>query len=149
MSDISSAGGGSHDLPCRRILVVDDMRVAAHALARLLETLGQEVSIAHDANLALQMLETALPDVVISDIGMPDMDGYELAQRIRNSRQFDAVILVALTGYGQEEDRRRARAVGFRDYLTKPVSLVALQSLLQSLHVRSDDPDSAPAQPGV
>lgn len=120
-------------IPPRRILIVDDTRVAAHTLGKLLEALGQQVRIAADAGQALSMLADEPPDLLISDIGMPGMDGYELAQRIRRDPDCDRVVLVALTGYGQEEDRRRALASGFSHHLVKPVGLQSLEQLLIEL----------------
>lgn len=128
-------------LPSRRILIVDDTRVAAHTLGKLLEALGQQVRIAANAGQALAMLATDRPDLVISDIAMPGMDGYELAQRIRRDPDCDEVVLVALTGYGQEEDRRRALAAGFRHHLVKPVGLQSLEQLLMDVPVTGGEPE--------
>ena len=147
MSLTSSSSAIGDPLRRRQILVVDDTRVAAHTLARLLQALGQNVRVASNGAEALQMLETAVPDVMISDIGMPNMDGYELARRIRAEGAYDGLILVALTGYGQDEDRRRALLAGFRDHLTKPVSVQALQALLTSLDDVPRDRSPGPAAP--
>ncbi|MBL8849682.1 MAG: response regulator [Planctomycetaceae bacterium] len=115
--------------PPRHVLIVDDTRVAAHALERLLEALGQRVRVALSGMEALRMVAEERPDVVISDISMPDLDGYELARRIRSDPGCDRVTLVALTAYGQAEDRRVALDAGFGYHLVKPVSLKALQEL--------------------
>lgn len=117
----------------RRILVVDDTRLAAVTLGKLLEALGQQVFIAYDGQSALKTACAERPDLIISDLSMPDIDGFELAQRIRKFRELAAVPLVALTGYGKETDRRRTESAGFQQHLVKPVSLAALQALLGSL----------------
>jgi len=119
--------------PSRRILVVDDTRLAAVTLGKLLEALGQQVSIAYDGPAALQAARTERPDLIITDLSMPDVDGFELAQRIREVPGLADVPLVALTGYGNESDRRRTESAGFFQHLVKPVSLTALQALLASL----------------
>ena len=120
-------------LPVRRILVVDDAQAAVFILGRLLEALGQQVRTANSGAAALEIAQQQRPDVVISDIAMPNMDGYELAHRLRELPGMEGVVLVALTGYGQDADRRRARESGFDYHLVKPASLEALQDLLSSL----------------
>ncbi len=134
---IAPASSSAHvlatPLPPHRILVVDDAAAAAFVLGKLLEKMGQQVRIVHDAAGALDQVQRERPDVVISDIGMPGMDGYELAARLRQLPQMADVVLVALTGYGQESDRQRACEAGFDHHLVKPVSLEALRNLLASL----------------
>lgn len=115
------------------ILVVDDARDAAYVLGELLRALGQRVRVSRDGPSALAALGERKPDLVFSDISMPGMDGYELAERILAMPGFENVTLVALTGYAQENDKLRGREAGFRDYLAKPVSLQALRQLLASL----------------
>ena len=117
----------------RRILIVDDTRAAGYVLGKLLETMGQQVRTATDAAAALEIVRRERPDLVISDIGMPDMDGYELARRLRKEPGLERLLLVALTGYGQDSDKERAKQSGFDYHLVKPVSLEALQGLLASL----------------
>lgn len=131
-------------LPRRRILVVDDTRVAAYTLGKLLEALGQEVVVACDADAALDLARSSRPDLIISDIGMPGVDGYELVRQLRRTPGLEHVPIVALTGYGQESDRRRAIAAGFDAHLIKPISIQALQELLESL-ARPDTNRPAPA----
>ncbi|HLN27840.1 MAG TPA: histidine kinase N-terminal 7TM domain-containing protein [Gemmataceae bacterium] len=114
----------------RRILVVDDNIDAADSLARYLEMSGHQV---RTANGGLEALETARlyrPEVVLLDIAMPGMDGYELARRLRQEHGLEKTLLVALTGYGQEEDRRRSREVTIDHHLVKPVDPETLQDLL-------------------
>jgi len=126
-------GGASQVLPSRRILVVDDNVDAATTLAMLLKFLGADVHIAHDGPAALTAIEKYLPDVVLLDIGMPGMDGFEVAKRIRQQPEFEHITLIALTGWGQDDDRRRTREAGFDHHLIKPADIAALQSLLISL----------------
>jgi len=119
--------------PRHKVIVVDDVPAAAQMLARLLEKLGQDVRTAHSAADALQLVSQATPDVVISDLGMPHVDGLELARRLRELPALQGATLVALTGYGQESDKQRTKQAGFDQHLVKPVSLETLQALLQSL----------------
>jgi PAS domain S-box-containing protein len=119
-------------VPPRRVLVVDDTRDSAFILGRLLEVLGHRVSTATSAMAALEAARRETPDVVISDIAMPDMDGYELAHQIRREAGLENTVLVALTGYGQESDRQRALEAGFDFHIVKPVSLEILQALFGS-----------------
>jgi PAS domain S-box-containing protein len=114
----------------RRILVVDDNRDAAESLRMLLELAGCTVSVAFDGREALGAFEHFGPDIVVLDIGMPEMDGYEVARRIRAHPEGRSVLLVALTGWGQDEDKRRARAAGFDEHLMKPVDPTLLNELI-------------------
>jgi CheY-like chemotaxis protein len=122
-----------HALVRRRILVVDDNRDAAEIMAMLLKVLGAEVESVFGGQDALRAMETYRPDVVLMDIGMPEMDGYEVARQIRQQAEYDHVTLIALTGWGQDEDRRKSHAAGFDYHLTKPADVGALQTLLNSL----------------
>jgi two-component system CheB/CheR fusion protein len=114
----------------RRILVVDDNADVAGSLAMLLQLEGHEVHVAKDGPTALQVALADRPDIVFLDIGMPGMDGYEVARRFRRQPSLRGVVLVALTGWGQQEDRDRAKAVGFDHHLTKPVAPNVLYQLL-------------------
>lgn len=114
----------------RRVLVVDDNRDAAESLAMLLEISGYEVRVAYDGMQALEELERFHPDVVLLDIGMPGLDGYEVARRMRASPRGKAVRLVALTGWGQGQDKCRAAEAGFDEHLTKPVDPALIETLL-------------------
>ncbi|HTU24865.1 MAG TPA: ATP-binding protein, partial [Pirellulales bacterium] len=120
-------------VPRHRILVVDDVEASAVTMAMLLRAIGQEVEIRHDGLGTLDWLSQHKADIVFLDISMPGMDGYEVARRIRAMPQGSQVVLVALTGYGQEEDRRKAFDAGFNHHLVKPVSIDALEQLLQAL----------------
>jgi two-component system, sensor histidine kinase len=117
-------------LPARRILIVDDSRDGGESLAILLRVLGAEVALAHSGRAALERVETFKPDVVVLDIGMPGMDGYEVARRIRANPDHRHVSLIALTGWGQDEDRRRSVAAGFNHHLVKPADIDQLRQLL-------------------
>jgi CheY-like chemotaxis protein len=121
----------------RSVLVVDDNVDAADSLALLLTGGGARVQVAYDAAAALELLSDGPPDLIVLDIDLPDMNGYALASRIRQDRRLDTATLVALTGFGQEEDRRRSRAAGFDHHLTKPASLDALYALLSPAAVVS------------
>jgi PAS domain S-box-containing protein len=117
-------------LPRRRILVVDDNLSNASSLGMLLRALGQEVHTAFDGLTALQLTRQLLPDIVLLDIGLPVMDGYEVARLCRVEPALDHVTLVAMTGYGKEEDRRRSQQAGFSAHIVKPVNVDDLRLLL-------------------
>jgi CheY-like chemotaxis protein len=125
----------SNDL---RILVVDDNRDAADSCAMLLELSGHRVRTAYNGTQALQLGENLLPHVVLLDIGLPDLNGYEVARRIRATPWGAKLPLVAVTGWGKEEDRERAFAAGFDHHLTKPVAPEAVASLVTSLSQAAD-----------
>jgi len=109
-----------------RILVVDDNEDSAEMLAEVLKARGYKTGIAYDAPAALELAGTFTPDVAFLDIGLPVMDGYELAARLRQLPGLSRIRLIALTGYGQESDRRRTRAAGFDHHLVKPVDFDAV-----------------------
>ncbi len=112
----------------RRLLVVDDNRDAAVTMAMLLKLAGHQTSVAHNGKDTLAMLDDVQPEVVLLDIGLPEMDGYELARRIRAIR--DDVCLIAVSGYGQAEDRVRSRAAGFDEHFIKPVDSEVLLAFI-------------------
>jgi CheY-like chemotaxis protein len=116
--------------PNQRVLVVDDNRDAAESLAMILEMSGAQVAVALDGPQALDKVRSFAPDIVLMDIGMPGMDGYEVARRLRADAATRELLLVALTGWGQAEDRERAMQVGFDQHLTKPVDPEALTEVL-------------------
>lgn len=119
--------------PIYNLLIVDDNESASHLLSRVLEKLGQRVQVARSAEEALAALQHFAPHVVISDIAMPGVSGYELAAQIRKLPLPKQPLLIALTGYGQESDRREALAAGFDQHLTKPIGLPELKTLLETL----------------
>jgi len=118
----------------RRILVVDDNRDAVESLAELLRMSGSEVGVAFDGEEAIKAASEFQPEVVLLDIGMPIVDGYTAAKTIRRQSNGRGVWLVAMTGWGQAEDKRRAMEAGFDAHLVKPVSIDAVLSLLASFH---------------
>lgn len=127
-------------LPGLKILLVDDNQSALHMMSRLLTMLGQEVHVADCGQAALAQLPQIAPDLVISDVAMPGMSGYELARKIRGLDLAPQPYLVAITGYGQDSDRHEALAAGFDRHLTKPVGMETLQELLISRGEKSRRP---------
>ncbi len=113
-----------------KILVVDDSRDSARSLARVLMLWGYETRVAHDGPSALEASLSEPFDMILLDIGLPGMDGYQVAERLRDEWGPSGPVLVALTGYGQEEDFSKSKSVGFDDHLVKPVSLERLQAML-------------------
>jgi signal transduction histidine kinase/ActR/RegA family two-component response regulator len=131
----TGAGGPARGSAGCRILVVDDNRDSAESLALLLRLAGHEIQAAHDGLEAVEAAGWFRPDVVLLDIGLPKLNGYEAARRIREEPWGREMVLVALTGWGQDEDKHRAQEAGFDHHLTKPVDPTALQSLLTDLPV--------------
>lgn len=113
----------------RRVLVVDDNEDAADSLAMLLAVRGDEVRIAHDGAEAVAAEHEFNPEVVLLDIGLPKLSGYDVARHIRSARGA-AVLIIAITGWGQEDDRKRARDAGFDHHFTKPVDFGVLLELI-------------------
>jgi PAS domain S-box-containing protein len=137
--DPGKAARPSDVLALRRVLVVDDNRDAAESLSMLLKLLGADVHVAYNGPDALEALAKYKPAVVLLDIGMPGMDGHEVARRIRQQSEFQDVTLIALTGWGQEADRQRSQSAGFDYHLIKPADVDALQNLLISVEDRRGD----------
>jgi CheY-like chemotaxis protein len=123
----------SNQLSSHRILVVDDNLDSAQSLAMVLRVTGNEVRVAHDGQTALQVGKEFRPELVLLDIGLPGMDGYEVARRMREMPETKDSLLVAQTGWGQEEDRRRSKDAGFHHHLVKPLEPGAVQALLETL----------------
>jgi signal transduction histidine kinase/ActR/RegA family two-component response regulator len=117
----------------RKILVVDDNEDAASTLAGLLERAGHRVWVAHDGPQALTIARKYAPDVALLDIGLPVMDGYELARRLRELPALERLTTIAVTGYGQASDLKRSRAAGFDAHLVKPVDLAEVEALVREL----------------
>jgi len=135
---LASAAAASNEAPetpsrARRVLVVDDNEDAANTLAMLLQLEGHEIRTAYSATEALELLRDYQPDVALLDIGLPELDGYQLAERIRVLPGQRALRLVAITGYGQEADRARTQAAGFMTHLVKPVDFPELKRVLDDL----------------
>lgn len=114
----------------RRVLIADDNRDAADSLSMLLQIAGHAVTVAYDGQQALESIETSRPEVALVDIGMPELDGYEVARRVRLDTRFRNTLLIAVTGWGQANDKARALAAGFDLHFTKPVEPAALIELL-------------------
>ena len=119
-----------------RVLVVDDNRDAANTLALVLDANGYEVATAYDAAAAIDAMRGFAPHAAILDIGLPGMDGYALARRLADTQDAARPRLVALTGYGTQQDRARALAAGFDDHLVKPVEPERLVAVLDRMLVR-------------
>jgi CheY-like chemotaxis protein/two-component sensor histidine kinase len=139
-----AAAAGSPPLqrfPNRRVLIIDDNTDAAETLGELLTALGATVSVVHSGRAALAMLQVFDPDSVVVDIGMPEMDGYEVAQRIRASTRHRRVLLIALTGWGQAHDHRRSAAAGFDHHIVKPPDIERLRQLLVAAAPASGERD--------
>ncbi|MGH7287620.1 MAG: ATP-binding protein [Myxococcota bacterium] len=119
--------------PTVRILVVDDNRDSVESLSLLLETLGNEVRTAHDGLEAVKLAKEQQPELVLLDLGLPGLNGYDVAREIRRLPWSKGTVLVALTGWGQEEDRRRTAEAGFDHHLGKPVDTLRLRSILGSI----------------
>jgi PAS domain S-box-containing protein len=134
---------GRRDTIGRRILVVDDNQDAATSLARLLELKGATVRVAYDGFSALAALEESSVELVILDIGMPDLDGHQVARRIRARPEWNEIRLIAMTGFGETADRQRSLEAGFDQHLVKPVPLEVLEDLLASQAERMP-PDRTP-----
>jgi CheY-like chemotaxis protein len=124
------AGGASPAPQRRRVLVVDDDRDSAESMVLLLRTLGHDARACYRGEEALAILPHFRPELVLLDIGLPGIDGYEVARRLRETRVGAALVLAAMSGFGTEEDLRRARAAGFDHHLLKPVDAAALRTLL-------------------
>jgi CheY-like chemotaxis protein len=120
--------------PARRILVADDNRDAADSLALMLEMLGHEVSQANDGLEAIEAAKRVQPELIFLDLGMPRMNGYDAARLIRTAPECNSAILVALTGWGQEEDRRRSLEAGFNHHIVKPIDFTVVENLLNNLN---------------
>ena len=116
-----------------RVLVVEDNEDSAEMMADLLRLGGHEVQVARDGVMALDIVLGFMPDIVLCDIGLPGMNGYEVAAHLRKQPELRRTHLVAISGYGRDEDRRRAKDAGFDHHLTKPVEPATLDALLARL----------------
>jgi CheY-like chemotaxis protein len=128
-------GPGVVSSPGLQVLVADDNRDAADSLATILEMSGNEVSVAHSGEEALRLALLEQPQAIILDIGMPAMNGYEVARRIRAEAWGKETLLIAVTGWGQAEDKQRSRDAGFDYHLTKPVDVAEVERLLSDFQV--------------
>ena len=156
LPEATGAGDGPDDeeddepVPPRRILIVDDSPDALRTMEVLLHRLGHDIRTAPDGASALGAVGEFGPDLVLLDLGLPGMDGYQVARRLRADPSTAGLTLVALSGYGQEEDVRRCRDAGFDDHAVKPVDFDRLRQLLRVRHGGfSADPEGRPAAPGA
>ena len=134
MADLNSAAASVKPTPRRfRILVVDDNHDSALSLAMMLSIMGHETRTAHDGESAVETAETFLPEVILLDIGLPKLNGYEVAQRIREKPWGASMFLIAVTGWGQDEDRQRSSEVGLNVHMVKPVEPSELEKLLAAI----------------
>ena len=140
MAEVNTAAAPTVKTPPNRfrILVVDDNHDSALSLAMMLSIMGHETRTAHDGESAVSTAESFLPDVVLLDIGLPKLNGYEVAQRIRENAWGASMFLIAVTGWGQEEDRQRSSEVGLNVHMVKPVEPAALERLLAELPSNQD-----------
>ena len=137
-ADEETAGEERHaGSDCRCVLVVEDNKDGAESLAMLLGLMGHQVRIAYTGSEALAAAKACRPQVALLDIGLPGMSGYEVAQRLRDQPGSEATVLIAMTGYGQEEDRQRSREAGFHHHLVKPVDPATLEQLLAGIAAAS------------
>jgi CheY-like chemotaxis protein len=128
-----------------RILVVDDNVDSAESLALLLQASGHDVRTAHDGPTALEAALDYRPNVVLLDIGLPRMDGYEVAKKLRQQPFLKNVVLVAMTGYGQDSDRQRSQEAGFAHHLVKPADFGKVQQILAALSEKARPLESGEA----
>jgi CheY-like chemotaxis protein len=119
-------------------LIADDNQDSADTMRMLLELSGHEVHVARTGAEALELAKQVRPDIGIFDIGMPDMSGYQVAERIRHEAWGEKIILIAVTGWGQDSDKRKAFAAGFDHHLTKPVDPEGLEQLFEAPAGRAD-----------
>lgn len=119
-----------------RVLVVDDYALAGESLAMLLQEFGFETQVAHDGATALAAMEQFNPDIALIDIGLPVMDGYEVARAIRSMPQFEKLPLIAVTGYGQDSDRARVKEAGFDEHLVKPINAERIGQVVETMLAR-------------
>jgi CheY-like chemotaxis protein len=122
---------------CKRVLIVDDNVDAAETLAMMLELLGQQTRQAHEGNNALQVAQEYKPDVIFMDIGLPGLSGHEVVSKMRNELGMKEPYIIALSGYGTEEDRRKSFNAGFDNHLVKPLDPSALPGILELAEKRA------------
>ena len=114
----------------KRVAIVEDNKLQAQSLAMLLEMMGYQVRTASDAASALRMMAEFIPQVALIDIGLPGLNGYELARQVRSMPQLRDITLIAQTGWGTDDDRQQAREAGFQHHLTKPIDHQRLEKIL-------------------
>jgi CheY-like chemotaxis protein len=133
--------------PGLRVLVVDDHPDAAESLAALLQGAGYQAAVAHDGPAAIAVATRLRPDVVLLDIGLPGMNGFEVARALKEAPETRSCVLIAVSGYGQTEDHQRSREVGFDHHLVKPADFVELERILDCVRREPRLPDALAALP--
>jgi CheY-like chemotaxis protein len=121
----------------QKILVVDDNHDTARSLSLLLQSNGHSVEVAHDGYAALETARSFEPDVILLDLGLPGIDGFKVAEQLRSEDRFQNTRLIALSGYGQAQDRQRSKEVGFDQHLVKPVDFASLAAAIAGLPAAS------------
>jgi two-component system CheB/CheR fusion protein len=129
----ASSTAQSHARRPLRILIVDDNRDAAETMAMLIQAIGHEARMVHEGSAAAKAARSYAPDLVLLDIGLPGMDGYQVARQFKGYDDLRHIRLAAATGYGQDQDRKRAVEAGFDEFLVKPISFESLQKLIGRL----------------
>jgi DNA-binding response OmpR family regulator len=132
-----------------RVLVADDCQDAADSLAILLKLWGHDASVVYDGPAAYRAAWTDRPDVLLLDIAMPNLDGYDLAGQLRRMRRFEDTLVIAISGYTDESHRRRGADAGFDHYFPKPIELYTLESLLLREKARLTESQRHPARVGL
>jgi CheY-like chemotaxis protein len=145
--ELGDGGAAALVGPALKVLVADDNRDAADTCATLIEVLGHRVETAYTGQRALELAGRFQPHVLLLDIGLPDLNGYELAKQIRAATWARRTVLIAVTGWGQEEHQRRALEAGFDHHLTKPLAAETLEFLLQSVSSMLRGPGGGGRQP--
>lgn len=120
-------------LPPTSFVVVEDNVDSAETLRSVLEMAGHSVEVAFSGDVGLDLVRAQQPEVVLCDLGLPGLSGWEIAEALRHETSFDATLLIAVTGYGQPEDRRRSHEAGFDEHLTKPVDLRTIEATVRRL----------------
>ena len=124
-----------------RVLVIDDNEDAAESLAMMIELDGHEIRTVYNGAAALELAGCFRPDLVFCDIGLPKMDGYEVARRLRLEAEHSATVLVALTGWGSEEDKRKTKEAGFDHHFIKPAEVAEIESIIRSVSAKLSEPE--------
>jgi CheY-like chemotaxis protein len=133
----AAAPAGMTAMACKRILVADDNADSATTLSIMLEMLGNEVRVAHDGEQAVRAAREFRPDAILLDIGMPKLNGYDACAQLRELPETASAVMVALTGWGQDEDKARSRAAGFDHHIVKPVEPSMLEALISGIPRRA------------
>ena len=134
-AQVDPAGGAGNSRPARgtRVMVIDDSPLQAKSMGMLLELLGYDVRVAHDGPSAIGAAQEFLPHAALIDIGLPGMDGYEVARQLRQLPELKGTVLIAQTGWGRDQDRALSKLAGFDHHLTKPIDHQQLERILGAI----------------